>query len=146
MIEARTDEVWEYVGSPEMWPFFHVKVGECSQIGTRRDELGALYEIEFRLGSRTNMTRCEILEYRIGRLITVESTLPEGNQTTGREQFALLTYELLDLGSRTRVMERVEFSGARIPFVLRALVWLLSRFGDPAGETTLMRLKRIVEE
>ncbi len=25
VIEATSDKVWQYVGSPEMWPLFHAK-------------------------------------------------------------------------------------------------------------------------
>jgi uncharacterized protein YndB with AHSA1/START domain len=146
VIDATSDKVWEYVGSPEMWPLFHVKAGECRQIRHQSDVIGSLYDIEFRLGSKTSITRCEIVDRRIGRLISIRSTLPEPDGQSGRSLSAGITYELEDQGWTTRVKEQIEFTSINIPPILRPLIWLISRFGRPTGETTLMRLKRMVEE
>ena len=137
---------WEYVGSPEMWPLFHVKAGECRQVNHQPDVIGSLHDIEFRLGSKTALTRCEIVECRIGRLISIKSTLPKPDRQSGRSMSACITYELKDLGRTTRVREQIEFTSTSIPILLRPLIWLVSRFGKPTGETTLMRLKRAVED
>ena len=145
VIEATSDKVWEYVGSPEMWPMFHAKAGECKQVSPQADVIGAQYDIEFRLGSKTAVTRCEIIDRRIGRLIIVKSTLSDANRQTGRPISACMTYELEDLGRTTRVTEDIDISGASIPLILKPLIWFITRFGKPSGETTLMRLKRVVE-
>ncbi len=144
LIEATSDKVWQYVGSPEMWPLFHAKAGECKQVSSQADVVGAQYDIEFRLGSKIAVTRCEIIDRRIGRLIIVKSTLPD--RQTGRPMSACMTYELEDLGRTTKVTEDIDISGAAIPLLLKPLIWFITRFGKPSGETTLMRLKRVVEE
>ena len=146
VIEATSDKVWEYVGSPEMWPLFHAKAGECKQVSPQADVIGAQYEIEFRLGSKTAVTRCEIIDRRVGRLIIVKSTLPETNRQTERPISACMTYELEDFGHTTKVTEGIDISGASIPLILRPLIWFITRFGKPSGKTTLIRLKRVVEE
>ncbi len=146
VIEATSDKAWEYVGSPEMWALFHAKAGKCKQVSSQADVVGALYDIEFRLGSKTSVTRCEIIDRRIGGLITVKSTLPEASHQTGQTVSACMAYELEDLGRTTRVTENIDISGASIPLILRPLIWFITRFGKPSGETTLMRLKRVVEE
>ncbi|MFT5301223.1 MAG: hypothetical protein ACI814_002008, partial [Mariniblastus sp.] len=69
VIEANSDKVRQYVGSPKMWPLFHAKAGHCKQASSQADAVGAKYDIEFRLGSKTSATRCEIEDRRIGRLI-----------------------------------------------------------------------------
>jgi hypothetical protein len=144
-INATSDRVWDYVGSPEMWPLFHVKAGNCRRVSLGPDVVGSVYDIEFRLGSRTAMTRCEIVDIRVGRLISVKSVLPKSERRGGRELSGRITFEVEDLGRQSRVREELEFASAGIPILLRPLVWLLLRFGQPTGETTLMRLKRIVE-
>ncbi len=146
VIDAPSDKVWEYVGSPEMWPLFHVKTGECRQASPQPDVIGSLYDIEFRLGSKTSRTRCEIVDRRIGRLISIRSTLPEPDGQSGRSLSACITYELEDQGRTTRVKEQIEFTSMSIPMICKPLIWLISRFGKPTGETTLMRLKKMVEE
>ena len=145
-VEGAADQVWEYVGSPEMWPLFHVKARECRHVRGQPDAIGALYDMDFRLGSRVSPTRCEIVEYRVGRVIRLTSMLPTTDGKSGRRLSARLTYELEDLGRQTRVREEIDFDSSGIPFVFRPLVWLISRLGRPTGETTLMCLKRLVEE
>ena len=145
-IDESADKIWEYVGSPETWPLFHVKAGECRHVSGQADAIGALYEMEFRLGSKASMTRCEIVECRTGRLIALRSTLPTTDRKSGRRISARLTYEMEDLGRQTRVREEIDFDSSLIPLVFRPLFWLILRFGKPRGETTLMRLKRIIEE
>jgi hypothetical protein len=146
VIEAASDRIWEYVGSPEMWPLFHAKAGECKRVSRQADTIGALYDIEFRLGSKTAVTRCEIIDRRVGRLIVVQSTLPEIDRRTGRPISGCMTYELEDWGSRTKVTEETTIPGATIPLLARPLVWFITTFGEPCGDGTLARLKRVVEE
>ena len=47
----RTDKIWDYVGSPEMWPLFHVKAGDCrrGQPRTRCYRLGLRHRVPARL-------------------------------------------------------------------------------------------------
>ena len=104
--------------------------------------MGSVYTIEFRLGRKTTPTRCRIVDIQPGERIQVQSTVTEPN---GRAASAMLTYELEDLGSRTRVRERVEYDMPDAGIVWRAVIWFISRLGHPVGETTLMRLKRAVE-
>ena len=55
-------------------------------------------------------------------------------------------YELKDLGTRTKVYEQIDIDDPQINIFFRAVIWLISRLGSPAGETSLMKLKRIIEE
>ncbi len=142
IIDAPSHAVWQYVGSPDLWSLFHSKAERAKQLSSSGGTVGSLYEIEFRMGSKTTPTRCEIIDLRIGSMIQVKSV---ADQIQGDCQ-AHLTYELEDMGQRTKVTERIDMSDSRIPFFFRAIIWLISRFGRPTGETTLMQLKRMVEE
>lgn len=146
VIEATSDKVWQYVGSPEMWPLFHAKAGHCKQVSFQADAVGAKYDIEFRLGPKTSATRCEIEDRRIGRLITVKSTFPHSSRQTEQTASVYMTYELEDLGRTTKVTEDIDISSVSIPLLLKPLIWFLTKFGKPREETTLMKLKRIIEE
>ena len=44
------------------------------------------------------------------------------------------------------VNEQVDMAAPEINIFVRAIIWLVSRFGRPVGETNLMKLKRIVED
>ena len=145
-IQARADQVWEYVGSPEVWPLFHSKAGECTLLSLQADVIGARYEMEFRLGNKTSPTQCEIVDLHVGRMIQLRSQLREIDKKTRWAPSAVMTYELEDLGFETKVSERVDLDLPGINVLLRLLMWLFMRLGKPSGETSLVRLKRILEE
>lgn len=139
VIDAPIDRVWEYVGSPDLWSLFHVKVESSELTGSQGGRIGSVYAIVFRMGSQTTPTRCEITDIRPGMMIQVLST---GSDSIAAE----ITYSLQDVEGRTRVDERVKVIAPKLNIFVRALVWLIERFGKPVGETTLMKLKRIIEE
>jgi uncharacterized protein YndB with AHSA1/START domain len=143
VINASPNKVWKYVGSPDRWGLFHAKVDGCELISGQGGRLGSVYTIGFRMGAKTTPTRCEIVDMQPGAMIQVRSTDVDPSQPGAS---ATLTYELDDLGSRTRVRERVEFFVPGVNVVFRVIIWLISRFGRPQGETTLGKLKRMAEE
>ena len=58
---------------------------------------------------------------------------------------AMLSYELEDLGTSTKATARAEISLPQMNIFLKAIIWFISRFGSPQGETALTKLRRIVE-
>jgi hypothetical protein len=94
------------------------------------------------MGTKTIPTRFEIVDMQTGRIILVQETTVDPNEPSSS---AVLTYELKNLGSRTKVTVRAEIRFPRMNIFLKALVWFVARFGHPNGETPLMKLKRIVE-
>jgi hypothetical protein len=54
------------------------------------------------------------------------------------------------LGITTKVIERLEIAVSTINIFWGAIIWFIAlfitRFGQPQGETTLKKLKRIVEK
>jgi hypothetical protein len=143
VIDATSRAVWEYVGSPDCWNLFHSNVGECQQVSSQGGRIGSVYTGDSRMGARKAPTRWEIVDLKPGRMIRVTS---EVSVTGHASHTATITYELEDLGPKTRVSERVAVNDLGINVFWRAVVWLISRFGRPTGETTLMKLKRILEE
>ncbi|MBN2473007.1 MAG: SRPBCC family protein [Pirellulales bacterium] len=146
LINASADRVWEYVGSPDLWPLFHAKAGNCEQLSAQGGAIGSLYEMEFSLGSKTSPTKCEIIDLRVGQTIQLKSTLPGLNPKTGQPDAAVITYELQDRGFKTKVYEQIHLDLSSVNPLLRVLAWLIHRLGKPSGETSLRKLKKIVEE
>jgi uncharacterized protein YndB with AHSA1/START domain len=146
VIHASPDKVWEYLALPELWELFHAKVDGCKLVSTQGGRVGSVYTIGFRLGNRTTPTRCEIIDLRPGQMIQVQSVVVDPAKPGPS---ATITYELDDLGTETRVRERIEIAAPEMNVFLRAflgfLFWFFSRFAQPTGETTLMKLKAIVE-
>jgi uncharacterized protein YndB with AHSA1/START domain len=143
VIDASLDRVWQYLASPDVWSLFHAKAGKCEQISPQGGRIGSVYLMDFRMGVKTTSTRCEIIDLQLGKVIQVKSTITDPKQTPAS---ATITYELECLGITTRVKERLEMATPQINIFLRAIIWFISRFGQPQGETTLKKLKRIVEE
>lgn len=143
VIDASPNKVWNYLGSPNLWGLFHAKAGKCEQISSQGGRVGSVYAIEFRLGAKTTPTRCEIVDLQPNEMIQVHSSVTDPSQ---RAASATLTYELEDRGGRTRVRERVEITLPELSMVWRVIIWFISRFGHGVGESTLINLKKIVEE
>ena len=143
VIDATSDKVWEYVGEPDLWGLFHAKLDSCEKISGQSGRIGSEYAMVFRLGAKRLPTRCKIVDLRPAAMIQVLSTASDSNRPPIS---AMLNYSLHDLGAKTRVDERIEVLAPKINLLIRAVVWLISRFGWSAGDTTLMRLKKIVEE
>jgi len=142
-IDAPPHVVWEYVGSPDVWSLFHAKARNTRSVDTQGGRIGSRYEMQLSLGSKTAPSTAEITDLQPGRLIQVKST---AEPKPGQKVSAMLTYELEDAGTQTKVHERIDIDAPHINLFFRAVIWLVSRFGTPSGETSLMKLKRIIEE
>lgn len=146
VIHASPDKVWEYLALPELWELFHAKVDGCELVSTEGGRIGSVYTIGFRMGNTIAPTRCEIIDLRPGRMIQVQSVVVDPAKPAPS---ATITFELDDLGTKTRVRERVEITAPEMNVFPRVflgfLFWFFNRFAHPAGETTLMKLKAIVE-
>lgn len=143
LIDASPEKVWHYLGSPDLWSVFHEKARNCKQISPQGGRVGSLYSMEFRMGEETAPARCEIMDVKPGKMIKVKSTAIVANQPN---RSAFLIYELADLGTSTKVVEQVEIIAPEISAFSSMVIRLISKFGQSAEESTLARLKRIVEE
>jgi len=142
VIDASPDKVWKYVGSPDLWGLFHEKARNCRQIGPQGGRIGSVYSMEFQMGEEASPVHAEIVDLRPGTMVALRSTVAAPDQP---ERSALLRYELEDLGTGTKVIEEVEILAPEISIVARMVLRLASRFGQPAEDRTLARLKRLVE-
>ena len=143
LINATPEVVWEYVGSPEHWSLFHAKASDTKLVSRQGGVVGSRYEMQMSAGGRLSPSIGEIIDIQTDRLICLGSTV---EPKRGEEAVGVITYELEDLGSLTKVYERVQIETGHINFLWRAILWFISQFGRPRGETCLMKLKRIVEE
>ena len=142
-IQATPDVVWECIGSPEVWSSFHCKARDTKLVSQQGGMVGSRYEMQLTAGRKSAPSTGEITEIQTGRLISLKSTM---KPKPGQEYSAMMTYELEDLGSRTKVHERIDVDIRHVNIFLRAVIWWINRFGSPREETTLMKLKRIIEQ
>ena len=74
VIDAPIDKVWPYIASPDLWSLFNAKITKCEQISPAGGRIGSVYTMDFRMGTKTTSTRCEITNLQIGKIIQVRST------------------------------------------------------------------------
>ena len=127
VIDASPDKVWKYVGSPDLWGLFHEKAHNCEQISPQGGRIGSLYSMEFRMGEEATPTRSEIIGLKPGIMIKVKSTTITPNQP---HRSAILTYELEDLGTSTKVIEQVEIIAPELSRFSGMILRLVSKFGQ----------------
>ena len=142
-IDAAPDVIWGYLGVPESWDLFHVKARNTKLISPQGGRVGARYEMQMSAGRRTRLSTCEIIEFQTNSLIRLKSTLED---EFGHKGSAVMTYELQDLGLKTEVYERVDIDDRHINIFFRIIIRWIGMFGRPTGETSLMKLKRIIEK
>ena len=65
----------------------------------------------------------------------------------GRDRYVEETFQLSPRvdGAQTHVKHTVDFGRAGMPLWMRALMWFITRFGEPQGEGILEPLKRACE-
>jgi hypothetical protein len=65
----------------------------------------------------------------------------------GRERYVDETFQLSPRadGAQTHVEHTVDFARSGLPLWARALMWFITRFGEPRGEGILQPLKRVCE-
>ena len=122
---------------------FHAKARDTRLVSPQGGLIGSRYEMQLSLGNKTSPSTGGIIDLQPGRSIRMKSTL---EPKPGQEISAVIMYELKDLGTRTKVYEQIDIDDPQINIFFRAVIWLISRLGSPAGETSLMKLKRIIEE
>ena len=142
-IDAAPDVIWGYLGVPESWDLFHVKARNTKLISPQGGRVGARYEMQMSAGRRTRLSTCEIIEFQTNSLIRLKSTLED---EFGHKGSAVMTYELQDLGSGTKVDETIDFDTRHINIFFRMIIKWVAVMGRPKGESSLMKLKRIVEQ
>jgi hypothetical protein len=94
------------------------------------------------LGARFVQMRCEITDLSPGRRIELQSIAAVAGKP---DEHSIVTFDLEDLGMQTRVTEQVKMELKGIGILWRVVIWLIGRFGQPQGEATLGRLKKVVE-
>jgi hypothetical protein len=142
VIDASSRRVWEYLGTPDCWYLFDDKVIECMLTSSQGGCLGAVYKTKRRMGQRTTWTRDEIVAIQPESLIKMRSMVVEPHEAAAG---AVVTYELFEHGSGTKVNATCDMDLSRLSIFIRAIVWFIARFGYHAAETPLQKLKRIVE-
>jgi uncharacterized protein YndB with AHSA1/START domain len=145
-IAASPEWVWEHIADPQAMADWHAKLVEV-----RRNSSGPLYVGE-RFGATYIMSRkkqnrrdseAEVLRCEPWTALVLRHHMIEKGATGYVDETYLLSPR--DEGRATRVEQTVDFANAGLPLWARALMWCITRTGEPSGEGTLDPLKRACE-
>lgn len=145
-IAARPEEVWVWLANPERLAAWHAKLVEVRRTGSGPAYAGEKFDATYvmndasdkRQTCTTEVLRCEPWTTLI---------LRHHFQVGDRPGYVDETYQLHPRGdgSLTWVEQAVDFGHAGMPRWVRALMWCITRFGQPTGEGILTPLKRACE-
>ena len=145
-IAARPEQVWPFLVDPQRMADWHAKLEEVRRSGAGPVYVGERFGTTYimskkkqnRQDSEAEVLRCEpwttlVLRHRI---------LEQGPNRYVEETFQLSPRAE---GAETHVEHTVDFGRAGMPLWVRALMWFITRFGEPRGEGILEPLKSTCE-
>lgn len=134
-------EVWTWIEDPMRTPSWNPRVKAVKPAGWGARGPGYRYYAVYELRGKVSEMQAEIEEYRPPLRLSIRLTggrLPPG--AAARE-----TYDLFAVECGTRLVQTVTVAEGGIPFLFRALIWIIQRFGRPTGKTFLTTLKELIE-
>lgn len=141
-IHATAAEVWPYIADPEWMAQWNPKIIEIEREWTGPVVLGEHYRITYRLKNRTETPDAEVIVCNSPHELTIRMQLDD----RGIRREATETYVLEENEGQTKVVQTIDLSRTRIPFIFRMLIKLIYTFGKPQGKPYLQALKELVED
>lgn len=141
-ISARLDEVWPFVADPVGHVIWNEKVVDIRRDSDTTVQLGERFEMTYRMSGKDRESEVEVV------VCDPPNEVHFRHQYRWKAQFhyAVEKYRLRQHGEQVKVTQEIDMSESGIPWFFRVLIWFLSRFGKPVGQTNMERLKEAVEE
>ena len=140
-IRASVDTVWPMLADPAHWAQWHNKLVELRRDATGPLRGGEHFHATFQLKRRPRPCQVQVREC----LPPTRLALREEYEHQQRFRHVDITFELHPDGEGTRVCQQLDLRGTGIPWVLRAFIWWIHRFGRPVGLSPLERLRQLIE-
>lgn len=109
-------------------------VGVISSVGQR-------FEMTFSMSGKTRKSLAEVRTFEPFTHLVIRHHFTETLHPTSCDE----EYELVAVEGGTRIRQRITFGKGTIPWFWRAVIWFITRFGRPVGETYLEALRTLVE-
>ena len=145
VIDAEPGDVWLAVEDPGLVAEWNEKMVGFRPLGDGARGVGYRAELEYVMSGKLRGCTGEIEVYEVGECLRwryedfrVEDKFDHG---VCYEEFLLKRLR----GGRTRLVHKMTVAGLDVPWYVRWLIWFFQRFGTPRGDSTMMRLKRLVE-
>lgn len=129
--------VWEIIADPTYMNLWNHKCVSCTPVAGVENE----YQAVFRLNRKERDSLCRVVESIPPSRIKMHFSWQDPQQKIERgveEEF-----QLIPAYSGTKVIHLVDFSNSGIPWIFRALMWLIYKFGRKAGPSSLDGIKEL---
>lgn len=142
LIHATPEAIWPYVANPVLMSAWNPKIVSVNRMSEEPVRLGEQYVAIYAMGGKEREARVEVVACEPAGMLTLRhrtADAPQGHVD--------VTYILRAKGTGTQVEERIDMGSSGLPWIMRALMWFIQRFGTPAGEGKpyLERLKDAAE-
>ena len=136
-IDRPATHVWRYVVTPELFLRWNDKIVALEAAGPFR--LGQTFHTQYRMSGREMRCWSKVTVLEPGLILELHHGNCSGQGARrGIEAIERVTLEEKD--GRTIVRKEIDVRNARIPLLLRPLIWFVSRFGRPKGPDKLKEL------
>jgi uncharacterized protein YndB with AHSA1/START domain len=137
IISRPSAAVWPYIVIPEQFAKWNDKVASIE--ARERFRAGQQFTTHYLWKGTELQCLSVVAKLEEGRLLEIRHTRCIG-PASHPDMKVTERVELEDQGDRSIVTKTVIVSNSAIPFLLRPLVWFISRFGKPTGEDKLKML------
>ncbi len=140
------ERAWSILADPELHSLWNPRILRTVRSGFGPWTVGSRYRIRYDLGRGAVEFDAEITEFRPPALLVArleERVRP--SEPDARRRWVEERYELRPAGPHTRVVHEVVVHHSGVPWPLRALVWLIMRFGEPVGQTYMEKFAELAE-
>jgi uncharacterized protein YndB with AHSA1/START domain len=145
-VAAAPEQVWRFIVDPQRMADWHAKLEEVRRSGTGAVYVGERFGATYIMSrKKQNRSDCETEVVRCDSWTTL--VLRHRLAEQGPNRYVEETFEFSPRadGAETHVEHTVDFGRAGMPLWVRALMWFITRFGEPQGEGILEPLKRACE-
>jgi len=140
-VSASMDEIWPFVADPVGQATWNDKIVDVDRTSDLPVRLGEHFGMTYRMSGKDRKSDVEVI------------ACDPPNEVHFRHHYAWKSrgchadeqYTLRQVGEQVEVTQRIDLTNTGIPWIFRLLIWCISRFGKPAGQSTMERLKEAVE-
>lgn len=140
------ERAWSILADPGLHSLWNPRITRTTRMGFGPWGVGSRYRVQYDLGRGAVEFDAEIAEFRPPSLLVArleERARPSGAEV--RRRWVEERYELRPAGAHTYVLHEVVVHHSGVPWPLRALVWLIMRFGEPVGQTYMEKFAELAE-
>jgi uncharacterized protein YndB with AHSA1/START domain len=142
IIAAEAMEVWAFVADPALQKKWNPKIVEVMRERKGAVELGEKFEMVYRMSGQENHTRVEVTAADEGeRVVFLHRSIWKSVERIVEEEYAITAH-----GAGVKVVQTIDFSRAGVPWLLRVVIWVITRFGTKVEKPYLWRLRELVDD